>query len=200
MTRPAPHSAGRRRTPKTTASERTLELADVVVAVLRNAKPLHATEETFVFTNTDVRPIFVDNFGKMWHPALRAVGLRPRKFYATRHTFISLALTKGARIKWVAEYCGTSVAMIEAHYGRYLGGDSRAQLALLGTGHQPPSLSAAGDVQAPRSATLGATCSQRPGKRSKSTAERGGFEPPVPRGHTRFRVVPFQPGSRTSPA
>ena len=30
-------------------------------------------------------------------------------------------------------------------------------------------------------------------------AERGGFEPPVPQGHTRFRVVPFQPGSRTSP-
>ena len=34
----------------------------------------------------------------------------------------------------------------------------------------------------------------------RSVAERGGFEPPVPRGHTRFRVVPFQPGSRTSPA
>src|SRR5439155_17263301 len=33
----------------------------------------------------------------------------------------------------------------------------------------------------------------------ESAAERGGFEPPVPRGHTRFRVVPFQPGSRTSP-
>src|SRR5262249_57428127 len=31
------------------------------------------------------------------------------------------------------------------------------------------------------------------------TAERGGFEPPEPRGLTRFRVVPFQPGSRTSP-
>src|SRR5438094_251441 len=34
---------------------------------------------------------------------------------------------------------------------------------------------------------------------TESSAERGGFEPPVPRGHTRFRVVPFQPGSRTSP-
>src|SRR4030095_10447093 len=31
------------------------------------------------------------------------------------------------------------------------------------------------------------------------SAERGGFEPPMPQGHTRFRVVPFQPGSRTSP-
>ena len=30
-------------------------------------------------------------------------------------------------------------------------------------------------------------------------AERGGFEPPDPQGVTRFRVVPFQPGSRTSP-
>src|SRR5439155_17564629 len=35
---------------------------------------------------------------------------------------------------------------------------------------------------------------------ASSSAERGGFEPPVPQGHTRFRVVPFQPGSRTSPS
>lgn len=116
---------------KTSASERTIDLAPIVVEALRQVKPLHATDETFVFTNTAGRPIFVDNFGKTWHPALRATGIRPRKFYATRHTFISLALTRGVRIKWLAEYCGTSVAMIESHYGRYLGGDSREQLALL---------------------------------------------------------------------
>ena len=45
-----------------------------------------------------------------------------------RHTFISMGLTKGVKIKWLAEYCGTSVAMIEKHYGKYLGGDSEEQL------------------------------------------------------------------------
>jgi hypothetical protein len=41
-------------------------------------------------------------------------------------------LTRGWNLKALAEYCGTSVAMIERHYGRYLGGDMQAQLRLLG--------------------------------------------------------------------
>jgi hypothetical protein len=48
-----------------------------------------------------------------------------------RHTFISVGLTNGVKIKWLAEYCGTSVAMIEKHYGKYLGGDSEEQLEQL---------------------------------------------------------------------
>jgi hypothetical protein len=48
-----------------------------------------------------------------------------------RHTFISVGLTNGVKIKWLAEYCGTSVVMIEKHYGKYLGGDSEEQLSLL---------------------------------------------------------------------
>ena len=51
-----------------------------------------------------------------------------RKPYTMRHTFISMGLTKGVKIRWLAEYCGTSVAMIEKHYGKYLGGDSEEQL------------------------------------------------------------------------
>jgi len=35
-------------------------------------------------------------------------------------------------IEWLAEYCGTSVAMIEKHYGRYIKSDSREQLAARG--------------------------------------------------------------------
>ena len=31
----------------------------------------------------------------------------------------------------LAEYCGTSVAMIEKHYGRYINSDSREQLERL---------------------------------------------------------------------
>ena len=63
--------------------------------------------------------------------ALRACNLRPRKFYATRYTFISVGLFQGLNIKWLAEYCGTSVAMIEKHYDRYIKNDSREQLQRL---------------------------------------------------------------------
>jgi integrase len=66
-----------------------------------------------------------------WNAALRGTGVRPRKFYASRHTFISVALTHGVNLKWLAEYCGTSVAMIERSYGRFLAAGSDSQLELL---------------------------------------------------------------------
>jgi hypothetical protein len=69
---------------------------------------------------------------------LRALGIRPRKFDATRHTFISVALTAGVNVKFLAEQCGTSVAMIERHYGRYLAGDVESQLRLLEAAEQVP--------------------------------------------------------------
>jgi hypothetical protein len=44
---------------------------------------------------------------------------------------ISVGLTNGVKIKWLADYCGTSVAVIEKHYGKYLGGDTDEQLSRL---------------------------------------------------------------------
>lgn len=63
---------------------------------------------------------------KSWCPVLRALEVRPRKFYATRHTFISVVLSKGCNLKWVAEYCGTSVQMIEKSYGKFMADDGAA--------------------------------------------------------------------------
>lgn len=67
---------------------------------------------------------------KQWRPVLRVTDIRPRKLYAARHTFISAALTRGVNLKWLADYCGTSVQMIERNYGRWMAGDDD-QLALL---------------------------------------------------------------------
>jgi hypothetical protein len=63
---------------------------------------------------------------KSWYPVLRVLEVRPRKFYATRHTFISVALSKGCNLKWVAGYCGTSVEMIEKSYGKFIADDGAA--------------------------------------------------------------------------
>lgn len=65
-----------------------------------------------------------------WHAALRGCEIRPRKFYATRHTFISAALTAGLNVKFIAENTGTSLAMIEQHYGRSLEAEASAQLRM----------------------------------------------------------------------
>jgi len=114
---------------KTVASERVIALGMPVIEALKAIKPLHVTETDLVFKNSEGRPINEDKWRKKyWYRALRPCNIRPRKFYATRHTFISDALSQGANIKWLAEYCGTSVAMIEKHYGRYIKSDSQEQL------------------------------------------------------------------------
>jgi FKBP-type peptidyl-prolyl cis-trans isomerase 2 len=45
-----------------------------------------------------------------------------------------VALSKGLNIKFLAEYCGTSVQMIEKHYGRYITNDAKEQLKKLFNG------------------------------------------------------------------
>ncbi len=48
-----------------------------------------------------------------------------------RHTYISVALSAGVNIKWLAEQCGTSVTMIETRYGKYIRDDGDAPLRAL---------------------------------------------------------------------
>ena len=97
--------------------------APAVVAVLRELVPLHVQPEAYLFTNSkNGGPIDQGEFGKThWQSALRAISVKPRKFYATRSTFISLTIPRTRNLKALADYCGTSVAMIEDHYGRYMG-------------------------------------------------------------------------------
>jgi len=124
-------SRGQDNPPKTKNSQRTLMLRPDVVAILRAAQPLHLTPDTFVFTTPTGLPLDTDRFVESrWHRPLRATGIRPRKFYATRHTFISVARSRGCRAKWVAKCCGTSLEMLDRHYGRWMGDDA-GQLALL---------------------------------------------------------------------
>ncbi len=70
---------------------------------------------------------------KHWRTALRATNIRPSKFYATRHTFISLTLMAGVvKRKRLAESGGTSIEMIEKHYPKWMDDDRPEELAALG--------------------------------------------------------------------
>ncbi len=158
---------------KTPGSDRTIKLHPTVVNVLRSIKPLHVSEKSYVFLNQEGRPIDFHTWrGKksadeekaahgVWYRALRATGVRERRPYTMRHTFISVGLTHGVKIKWLAEYCGTSVAMIEKHYGKYLGGGSEEQLnTLFGA----------------KSATSGATLEAPQGRKRRQVGEKSGKE------------------------
>ena len=73
-------------------------------------------------------PIEQKEFGRAFQGVLRVLKIRPRPFYNIRHTFISVALTIGCNQKWIAEQTGTSIAMIQDHYGKYIRDDGDALL------------------------------------------------------------------------
>lgn len=127
--------AGQESPPKTARSNRTIDIRPEVVAILAPTQPMHATHATYVFPKAgSTRPIDQKAAAIVWRRAIRALGIRQRKFYATRATFISVALSRGINLKWLADYCGTSVVRIETNYARWLEVGTISQLALLDGG------------------------------------------------------------------
>ncbi len=118
---------------KTLNSERTIPVVKSVRDILRDVKPLNAEADDYVFKNSkNGGPIDQREWPKdHWRPALRATNIRHRKFYNTRSSFISIGLTRGLNLKFLSEYAGNSVAVIERSYGRFLQSHVDEQLALL---------------------------------------------------------------------
>jgi integrase len=69
-------------------------------------------------------PLDLDNFRRReWGPAVEASGiLRPARIYDLRSTFASNALAAGVTVFELARVMGTSVRMIERHYGTLIDG------------------------------------------------------------------------------
>lgn len=115
---------GEENAPKTARSTRTIELLPEAIEALE-AMPKRPTADPD-------DPLFLNANGermghkewpkKSFYPVLafERVNVRRRKFYATRHTFITELIGRGEPLQAIAEYCGTSVTMIERSYGRWL--------------------------------------------------------------------------------
>ena len=106
---------------KTKKSKRTIRLHPGTVAVLRDAWPIHADPDDYVFKTTTGSPVDQANFYKrLWIPALRRLGLRERPFYNTRHSYVSYMLSIGKRLAFVSAQTGHSIRTLERHYKKYL--------------------------------------------------------------------------------
>jgi integrase len=57
---------------------------------------------------------------KVWLPALQRCSLAARDSYNTKDTFISIALSAGEDIGWIANSAGTSEQMIFKHYRKWI--------------------------------------------------------------------------------
>jgi integrase len=106
---------------KTTGSTRTIKLFPGVIDLLRTIKPLRVKPDDYVLLDQRDHPINQWKFGELhFQGALTALKIRHRDFYQTRHTFISVMLSYGENPKEIAEYTGTSLAMISTRYGKFI--------------------------------------------------------------------------------
>lgn len=70
------------------------------VEILRALQPLHVMPDSPVFTNLEGEPIEPKAFSTHWYRCLRALGLPVRGLYATKDSYVSLAMSRGVDPVW----------------------------------------------------------------------------------------------------
>ena len=100
---------------------RTISLNRSIQKKLLNRKELSSCD--LVFPAPKGGYIDDHNFSqRVWNKTLKKLGIKHRKFYMTRSTFISHALMSGMKPIDVANYVGDDVATIYKHYAGYIPG------------------------------------------------------------------------------
>jgi len=122
---------GQERATKTRAARRTVVLMPQTVDTLRAIQPLNVRPEVPVFTNLQGGPIEPKAFSTHWYACLRALGLPIRGLYATKDSFVSLAMSRDANLVWLQEQTGGSLATLRKHYGRWMRTEGADQLKKL---------------------------------------------------------------------
>jgi integrase len=102
--------------PKTKKSWRRLPVPRFLIDVLLTL-PSYGLGDERVFLNKQGGVLDASQWAKdYWERALKGLGIRHRRFYCARHTFITQAVKRGWLLKSLADYCGNSVSMIESNY------------------------------------------------------------------------------------
>jgi integrase len=109
---------------KTKRSRRQVPLSGRALEVLDELPP--RLDAPYVFPALRGGLFDLPNFRKReWHPAIESSGVRrPARIYDLRSTFASNALAAGISVFELGRVMGTSVAMIERHYGTLIEGAS----------------------------------------------------------------------------
>jgi integrase len=123
------YANGRLKHTKTRLSTRAVPLQAKALEALDQ---LPASDNPILFPNMRGGRIDFRIFGrKHWRPAQVKAGTDPiRGLYDLRHTYATFALRAGVPVFAVSRFMGTSIAMIDRHYG-HLANDSREHAVAL---------------------------------------------------------------------
>jgi integrase len=107
---------GRLKQTKTRLSNRAVPLQAKALEALQQLPP---AENEILFANTRGGRIDFRSFGRRhWKPAQERASLEPlRGLYDLRHTYATFALRAGVPVFAVSRFMGSSIAMIDYHYG-----------------------------------------------------------------------------------
>ncbi len=102
---------------KTRGSRREVPLTQAALRALRTVPARLGTP--YVFAAKRGGPFDWENFRRReWHDAIETAGIqKPARLYDLRSTFISNALARGLTVFETAKIAGSSVRMLELHYG-----------------------------------------------------------------------------------
>jgi len=111
------YANGRVKQTKTRLSRRAVPLQAIALEALDQLRP--SAESPLLFPNARGGYLDFRNFNRRhWKPVQRAVGIEPlRDLYDLRHTYATFALRAGVPVFALSRFMGTSIAMIDLHYG-----------------------------------------------------------------------------------
>jgi integrase len=111
------YANGRVKQTKTRLSRRAVPLQAIAVEAL-DQLPLRV-DRSLLFPNARGGYLDFRNFNRRhWKPVQKPVGIEPlRDLYDLRHTYATYALRAGVPVFALSRFLGTSIAMIDLHYG-----------------------------------------------------------------------------------
>ncbi|MDO7818481.1 site-specific integrase [Helicobacter pylori] len=89
--------------PKNKSSIREVDLLEPVEKILKELKETEPANKKMIFLSVPKR---TQDFQRAFKKLLKALNLKDRKLYATRHTFASLMLSQGEEAMWISQTLG----------------------------------------------------------------------------------------------
>ncbi|MGZ8256935.1 MAG: tyrosine-type recombinase/integrase [Gallionella sp.] len=109
---------------------RDVEMGERAVKALQRQKSRTFLKSVYVFENPVTGAPFHSERPlreTYWNPALKALGIRPRFFYQTRHTYATLNLMIGANPMWVSKQLGhANMTMLMTVYSKWINGADKS--------------------------------------------------------------------------